>query len=158
MPYSFAVRGHRNFFVGALRSRTSSGMTRADGMVPARRLPRCYLYSVAVGQPAGQPLAAQHYFSMRNVLVVFRGQPAAAQHGRQAQICFLCEFEFGSGGRIAHVWQASPSRGRGLFITILVCLLADAAPREKGRVLRPALTSALDVPVPRGRLFYAKID
>ena len=91
-------------------------MTRADGMVPARRLPRCYLYSVAVGQPARRPLAAQHYFSMRDVLVVVRGQPAARAARQAGTNLFLCEFEFGSGAN-ARLAKVSPSRGGGLFMT-----------------------------------------
>ena len=102
-------------------------MTRADGMVPARRRPRCVPDKVAVGQPARQPLAAQHYFSMRDVLVVVRGQPAARAARQAGTNLFLCEFEFGSGAN-ARLAKVSSPRGRGLFITILVSLLADAAP------------------------------
>ena len=71
-------------------------MTRADGMVAPRRRPRCYLGSVAVGQPARRQLAAQHYFSMRDVLVVVSGQPAARAARQAGTNLFLCD-EFGSG-------------------------------------------------------------
>ena len=93
MPYSFAVRGQRNFFVGALRSRTSSGMTRADGMVGPRRTERQREAESAVGCLYSAAAAAQQW----NVLAMVSGQRARSSGARAARIRAgpkqICELE-----------------------------------------------------------------
>ena len=75
------MRGQRNFFVGALRSKTSSGMTRADGMAAPRRTERQREAESAVGCLYSAAAAAQQC----NVLAMVNGQHARSSGARAAR-------------------------------------------------------------------------